>query len=489
MNSTFIKILLIFCVLFPSLSITAQNETANDSTGIKFLHIPLAKALETSLVLNKPIFIDCYTTWCGPCKYLSNTIFPDKKVGEFYNANFICLKFDMEKDEGLDIAKKYDIKSYPTLLFLDANGEIMHKEAGSRNASSFIELGQKALNPELNSASMEKKIKNGEITPEIVQYILESKRIEGPQVEELLDKYFSNKPETTWGESSSWQILERYAPLKSRYGQYIINNSDALAKKYSTPSVDYCVSRMVSDFYYNGYHKHGCGQIGALQYLDSLNNPLVEKGKIRLKKSMGYSLVMQEPSNPEIWKIWFDRTALYQKKYDDNRTPGFPELDYIITNNKADAKYICAAIKESKHKYAPLAIQTIQFALVKSQLQNDKIMSQATIDSINSSCTEILKNCSLDPMGVNDFAWALVTHQQRDKFLQIAKKLSAYTLTKGDSYYWLDTYATICAQLLQFDEAIKYQAKAVEAIKKQNPDEAKDYQERYDKFVKHQPFF
>ena len=198
---------------------------------------------------------------------------------------------------------------------------------------------------------------------------------------------------------------------------------------------------------------------------------------------------MQDPSDAELWKIWFNRISLYQKKYENNRVPAFPELEYIITNNKSDAKYIQAIIESTKHNYVPSAIQAIQFILVKSKFTKDKIMMQATIDSINAGCEEILKNCNLDPLVVNNFAWAMVEHQQRDKFLQVAKKLSAYTLTKGDSYFWLDTYATICAQLLQFDEAIKFQGRAVEARKKQAPGEDKHYQEQYDMFVKHKPLF
>lgn len=93
--------------------------TSDKSVGIRFMDVPLAKALETASVLNKPVFIDCYTVWCGPCKYLSSDVFPDKRVGDFYNEKFICLQIDMEKGEGLEIAKKYEIKSYPTLLFLD----------------------------------------------------------------------------------------------------------------------------------------------------------------------------------------------------------------------------------------------------------------------------------------------------------------------------------------------------------------------------------
>jgi thiol-disulfide isomerase/thioredoxin len=162
-------------VLCLPLSLLAQHgSTSYKSVGIRFMDVPLAKALETASVLNKPVFIDCYTVWCGPCKYLSSDVFPDKRVGDFYNEKFICLQIDMEKGEGLEIAKKYEIKSYPTLLFLDANGEVMHRDMGSRSVDNFIKLGETALNPEKNSASIIKKIKNGEVTAATVTYTLDN---------------------------------------------------------------------------------------------------------------------------------------------------------------------------------------------------------------------------------------------------------------------------------------------------------------------------
>ena len=53
------------------------------------------------------IFIDCYTSWCGPCKYMTETIFPQEKAGEFFNPKFVCVKFDMEKGEGPELAKRF----------------------------------------------------------------------------------------------------------------------------------------------------------------------------------------------------------------------------------------------------------------------------------------------------------------------------------------------------------------------------------------------
>lgn len=101
----------------------------------------LAKAKETG----KPVFVDVYTTWCGPCKRMSNDVFPQQAVGDVYNANFVCYKLDAEKGEGVDLARKYEVKGYPTYLYLRADGTVFYRFMGSCVAEQFLKITQTAL--------------------------------------------------------------------------------------------------------------------------------------------------------------------------------------------------------------------------------------------------------------------------------------------------------------------------------------------------------
>ena len=106
----------------------------------------LDDALKTAAKENKYVFLDVYTTWCGPCKYMSASIFPDKKAGEFMNPKFVNIKIDAEKGEGIDVAKKYAVKGYPTMLILDSKGKELARMMGStKTADDFI----KAVNEKL----------------------------------------------------------------------------------------------------------------------------------------------------------------------------------------------------------------------------------------------------------------------------------------------------------------------------------------------------
>ena len=144
-------ILLLFLV--PTL-LFAQSE------GVKFEHgLNWNQIKEKAAKENKFIFVDCFTTWCGPCKYMSSTIFPQAKVGDFFNAKFINAKIQMDKtkDDSEEIkswyaeadrfAKDYAVKAYPTFLIFDAKGNLVHRIVGGGEADAFIVKAQKALDP------------------------------------------------------------------------------------------------------------------------------------------------------------------------------------------------------------------------------------------------------------------------------------------------------------------------------------------------------
>ena len=90
----------------------------------------------------KMIFVDCYTSWCGPCKMLAKNIFTQDSVADFYNANFICFQIDMEKGEGPELARKYGVAAFPTLLYVDKDGMLKHCVVGYLQTHELILNGE-----------------------------------------------------------------------------------------------------------------------------------------------------------------------------------------------------------------------------------------------------------------------------------------------------------------------------------------------------------
>ena len=126
--------MLALCVLFtlPSFAQTG---------GVAWEHGTFAEALNKAKANKKGpklVFMDCYTTWCGPCKYMANNVFPTKEAGDYFNKNFVNIKIDMEKGEGKDIAKKYGVVAYPTFLILNFDGSEIGRILGSNELNTFI---------------------------------------------------------------------------------------------------------------------------------------------------------------------------------------------------------------------------------------------------------------------------------------------------------------------------------------------------------------
>lgn len=118
----------------------------NDNTRhIAFEEMDWNDILAKAKKEKKLIFIDAYTVWCRPCIQMAKDVFTLDKVADFYNDNFINVSMDMEKGVGPSLNKKYNVTAYPTFLFIDGNGKLVHTDGGFQEADPFIEVGKTAL--------------------------------------------------------------------------------------------------------------------------------------------------------------------------------------------------------------------------------------------------------------------------------------------------------------------------------------------------------
>jgi thioredoxin-related protein len=113
--------------------------------GIQFTHGTWKETLAKAKKENKLIFIDMYTSWCGPCKQMVADVFPLKSVGDKFNTNFINYKLDAEKGEGVVVAKAYKVNAYPTYLFVNGDGVLYYTTVGFLPEKNFLAEVDKAL--------------------------------------------------------------------------------------------------------------------------------------------------------------------------------------------------------------------------------------------------------------------------------------------------------------------------------------------------------
>ena len=111
----------------------------------------------------RKVFVDVYTDWCGWCKRMDMTTFKNKDFIEYMNTNYYMVKFDAEQKEDVvigDSTFKYDAKigrrgchelaltllqgkmSYPTVVFLQSNFNIIQPLAGYRQGDEMLKVAK-----------------------------------------------------------------------------------------------------------------------------------------------------------------------------------------------------------------------------------------------------------------------------------------------------------------------------------------------------------
>ncbi len=116
---------------------------------IQFETGTLAAALAKGKKENKPVFVDVYAVWCGPCKRMAATAFKDPQVSAYYNENFISIQIDAEHAaDGPSTAMTYQVNAYPTLLYFTPDGQLAKKVVGAMDAQMLLARGEEVAYPE-----------------------------------------------------------------------------------------------------------------------------------------------------------------------------------------------------------------------------------------------------------------------------------------------------------------------------------------------------
>ena len=139
------KILFTVPLLVLIILITAYKPEATNNEGINFFKGSWKEAVQKAQKENKPIFLDLYATWCAPCKLLKLNTFSNKKAGEFYNNSFINVSLNGEVGDGALLAAKFQIRGYPTLIYLDKRGNPILYTDGYIKPADFIKVGKAAV--------------------------------------------------------------------------------------------------------------------------------------------------------------------------------------------------------------------------------------------------------------------------------------------------------------------------------------------------------
>ena len=209
--------------------------------GVDFKELTMQEALALAGKEKKMIFIDFYTTWCGPCKMMSSEVFTQEQVGTYFNRVFVNMKVDAEKWEGVELAKKYQVRAYPTFVVLRADGTEVYRTSGARPAEEFIDKIRKGIDPKWSPEGLARRYKKGERTPELVnEYALlqmETGNIElGNQV---IREYFNKLSDKKRVKPENLFLYTRYAlNYRDPKADYMFAHKDRFVKENGREEVE-----------------------------------------------------------------------------------------------------------------------------------------------------------------------------------------------------------------------------------------------------------
>jgi thioredoxin-related protein len=294
---------------------------------------------------NKYIFVDCFATWCLPCKKMEKEIFALNVVGAEMNDHFISIRLQMDttkKDEATvkawyatahDFLIRYNLVGYPTFLFFDPNGNIVHKGLGSYKVDEFIELLKIARDPNKQFYSLLNNYHRGATDNQnMYSLVLAAKKLEETKLAEkvLVDyknKYLNKMPLDSL-------LSAKYLKLANDFQQLLVMQDGSKGIFFK---LLYEKGKLVDDILSNpGFASYWV-------------NWIISKEEIKTKVFPNEKPI----SNPEWNKIGETIKKKYKKANADSLILD-AQIDYCdkIKDWKAGIKYFVAKVE----KYGPLSL-------------------------------------------------------------------------------------------------------------------------------------
>ncbi len=414
--------------------------------GIAFFKGSWKEVLAEAKRQNKPVFVDIYTTWCGPCKLMAKQAFPDAKVGETFNARFINYQIDAEKGEGIDVAKKYAVTAYPTSLYVSANGDLIHRAIGYGGIKGMLDEADKAVaaSSDPNPLSvLEKQYEGGKRNVDFLADYLQKRAKVGMPNGAALEAYLNIVPEDQWSSDKNMAIMAGNITSASSKGFDFLNSR--LSAIRMTPA--------------------GRETMMSLQRAmqNDFKQAVEQKDESQLDQFIKRNGQMMSALRPEQQK---QMASDYRMRF------------YQQTKN-IDKYRALAQVEGSR-----LMAMSVDSARAKNEMAYRKFMTQTAMmpDSIKNGdnfkkASEQMKTAETMQMAMklNGLAWAYHQTMTDNEDLNQALNWSARSLEYDRSAAGMDTNAHLLSKLGRKEEAIKMQEEAIAKLKAAGQDTA-DYE-------------
>ena len=194
----------------------------------------LSEALAKAKKENKLVMVIGSTTWCGPCKHLTNVVLQEPGSAEYFGPRFVVKKYYLDKDDPDNIADRFEVVAYPTIIFLDSDGNEVIRSLGScPRLNDFITKIETALLPENTFASREARLqKDPSYALEYASFLINDCRM-FKRASALLESMFSNSLDASMFSEKALSLYQSVTPaVDAPFLNVLLNNYDRIIKVY-----------------------------------------------------------------------------------------------------------------------------------------------------------------------------------------------------------------------------------------------------------------
>jgi thiol-disulfide isomerase/thioredoxin len=430
-------LLLSFLVVSTAVTLAAQ--------GIDFETGDWASVLEKAKKEGKLVYVDVYTTWCGPCKMLAQQIFPKKEAGDKYNKLFVNYRIDAEKGEGIGVAKKYGVDGYPTHLFIDpVSGDVVYRDMGaSAEVKDFNHHADVAMQEKADPMTWDKYVaayKSGKKDQAFLKsYLLKAKRLNKGN-DDVLNDYvalLNLKPGSV--DSEVIFLTEHLQTIDNNAVAYVANRKNVVAS-IMPDNKDY-YDALVNRWIYGTFKKA----------VDERNESLL---KVMAEGSEKYTGKKDEAMN-----YWF-RTQYFTKIGDQQGAlkAGMEEADFL--SSRSNDYYAQQDEKELENAKSSIRSQLKMMKVPDEKLEELVKVNLEKNPSMRHSASFQAAN------KLNSIAWDIYEHHARDaaalqQALRWSKRSMDLAAGLNEWPLYADTYAHLLYAAGKKQEAIQMQQEAV----------------------------